>query len=307
MKFLALKQNLSSPKSIYTISGEDEFLKSQALKILKEQLVTFFDEFNYIKVDMDITKVAEYENIINTMPFGDSYKLVVFSHPTADQVKAINQITKNLVERVIVVCIEPAGKVDNSENIDCNYLDRIDLNKWLNNYLAKANVKIEKKALDYILDMSAGDMAYLNSELPKLLAYVGENTISLDDVNQTFTKNKNYFVYNLSNAIDLRDKKAQFDILNSLTLAQNIGEIFTFLGSYFRRMFYCSISKQSDEQLAQILKIKPYAVTKARQYVAKNKASFYIKCYNKYINLDFSIKSGKITPQNAMYELLLDI
>jgi len=29
--------------------------------------------------------------------------------------------------------------------------------------------------------------------------------------------------------------------------------------------------------------------------------------YNKYIDLDFSIKSGDITPQNAMYELLLGI
>ena len=59
--------------------------------------------------------------------------------------------------------------------------------------------------------------------------------------------------------------------------------------------------------MATMLKTKPYAISKARQYVTKNKPKYYIDLYDKYINLDFSIKSGDITPQNAIYELLLGI
>lgn len=306
MKFLQLKKSLNEPKSIYSITGDDEFLVSQALRILKEGLVTCFDEFNYLKVDMDNTKPSDYANLLNTMAFGDSYRLVVFNMPNIEQVKAINTLTKDL-DRVVVVCIQPEAKVDNAEIVDCNHLDRADLTKWLNNYLAKSNTKIEKGAFEYIIDLSSGDLAYLNTELPKLISYAGDKTITRDDVDLTFTKNKNYFVYHLSNAIDLKDKKAQFDILNTLTLSQSVGEIFMFLGSYFRRMFYCAISKDSDENLASILKTKPYAISKARQMVTKNKPTYYIDLYNKYINLDFSIKSGDITPQNAIYELLLGI
>jgi len=306
MKFLQLKKSLNEPKSIYSITGDDEFLVSQALRILKEGLVTCFDEFNYLKVDMDNTKPSDYANLLNTMAFGDSYRLVVFNMPNIEQVKAINTLTKDL-DRVVVVCIQPEAKVDNAEIVDCNHLDRSDLTKWLNNYLAKSNTKIEKGAFEYIIDLSSGDLAYLNTELPKLISYAGDKTITRDDVDLTFTKNKNYFVYHLSNAIDLKDKKAQFDILNTLTLSQSVGEIFMFLGSYFRRMFYCAISKDSDENLASILKTKPYAISKARQMVTKNKPTYYIDLYNKYINLDFSIKSGDITPQNAIYELLLGI
>ena len=306
MKFLQLKKSLTEPKSIYSISGDDEFLVSQAVRILKEGLVTCFDEFNYLIVDMDNTKTSDYANLLNTMAFGDSFRLIVFTAPNVEQVKAINKLTNNL-DKVVVVCVQPESKVDNAEIVDCNHLDRADLIKWVNNYLAKSNAKIEKGAFDYIIDLSGGDLAYLNTELPKLTAFAGDKTITREDVDLTFTKNKNYFVYHLSNAIDLRDKKSQFDILNTLTLSQSIGEIYTFLGPYFRRMFYCAVSKDSDENLATILKVKPYAIAKARQMVTKNKPTYYIDLYNKYINLDYSIKSGDITPQNAIYELLLGI
>ena len=306
MKFLQLKKSLNEPKSIYSIVGDDEFLVSQAVRLIKEGLVTCFDEFNYIKVDMDNTSTKDYTNLLNTMAFGDSYRVVVFTNPNNEQLKAINALTKDL-DRVVVVCVQPESKVDNAEIIDCSHLDKVDLVKWVNNYLAKSNTKIEKGAFDYIVDLSGGDLAYLNTELPKLIAYAGDKTISHQDVDLIFTKNKNYFVYNLSNAIDFKDKKAQFDILNTLTLSQSVGEVFTFLGSYFRRMFYCAISKDSDENLATILKVKPYAIAKARQMVTKNKPTYYIDLYNKYINLDYNIKSGDISPQNAIYELLLGI
>lgn len=306
MKFLELKKSLESPKSIYSIVGDDEFLVSQAIRVIKEGLVTCFDEFNYLKVDMDSTQTKDYANLLNTMAFGDSFRVVVFTSPSAEQVKAINKLTNGL-DRVVVVCVQPESKVDNAEVVDCNHLDKADLIKWLNGFLFKSHAKIQKNAFDYILDLSGGDLAYLNSELPKLVAFAGDKTISYEDVDITFTKNKNYFVYHLSNAIDTKDKKAQFDILNTLTLSQNIGEIFIFLGAYFRRMFYCAIDKGSDENLASILKVKPYAIAKARQMVTKNKPTYYIDLYNKYINLDYSIKSGDITPQNAMYELLLGI
>ena len=306
MKFLELKKSLESPKSIYSIVGDDEFLVSQAIRVIKEGLVTCFDEFNYLKVDMDSTQTKDYANLLNTMAFGDSFRVVVFTSPSAEQVKAINKLTNGL-DRVVVVCVQPEGKVDNAEVVDCNHLDKADLIKWLNGFLFKSHAKIQKNAFDYILDLSGGDLAYLNSELPKLVAFAGDKTISYEDVDITFTKNKNYFVYHLSNAIDTKDKKAQFDILNTLTLSQNIGEIFIFLGAYFRRMFYCAIDKGSDENLASTLKVKPYAISKARQMITKNKPTYYIDLYNKYINLDYSIKSGDITPQNAMYELLLGI
>jgi len=61
---------------------------------------------------------------------------------------------------------------------------------------------------------------------------------------------------------------------------------------------------KNDEEVGQVLGLKPYAVKMSRQCIAKNGVKFYIGLYQKYIDLDYKIKSGKITPINALYELI---
>ena len=59
-----------------------------------------------------------------------------------------------------------------------------------------------------------------------------------------------------------------------------------------------------DSSFEQVSNIKPYAVKMSRQQIAKNGIKFYINLYQKYIDLDYQIKSGKISPANALYELI---
>ena len=66
---------------------------------------------------------------------------------------------------------------------------------------------------------------------------------------------------------------------------------------------YISLNKNDDE-ISKILNLKPYAIKMSRQYIAKNGIKFYINLYQKYVDLDYEIKSGKITPANALYELI---
>ena len=76
-----------------------------------------------------------------------------------------------------------------------------------------------------------------------------------------------------------------------------------YMGKYFKRMQYISLNKNDDE-LAKILNIKPYAIKMSRQNIAKNGVKYYLSLYEKYIELDHKIKSGKISATNALYELI---
>ena len=149
-------------------------------------------------------------------------------------------------------------------------------------------------------------MGYISNELNKVVGYCekGEQ-VTEDIIRLLFTKNESFFVYNLTTAIDNKDKNTAIKILNTLQENTTVGEIFAFMGPYFRKMFYCSINQQNNEELAQILKTKPYAIQKAKECVSKNGKGFYVNLYNKYVSLDFEIKSGKITPINAIYSLIL--
>ena len=159
--------------------------------------------------------------------------------------------------------------------------------------------------MDYIIDISSGDLNYITNELTKVVGYTEKDEIvTIDTIKLLFTKNESYFVYNLTSAIDNRDKNQAMKILNTLQENVSISDIFMFMGSYFRKMFYCAINAKNEE-IATILKTKPYAISKAREYINKNGKSFYINLFNKYVNLDYEVKSGKITPINAIYSLIL--
>ena len=92
MKYLELKDNLKKEvKSLYIIEGNDNYLVQQTLATLKQNLVEGMEEFNYLKLDASELKAGDYKNILNTLPFGSAYRLVVLENITAVGVKAIEE------------------------------------------------------------------------------------------------------------------------------------------------------------------------------------------------------------------------
>ena len=147
-------------------------------------------------------------------------------------------------------------------------------------------------------------MSKINNELSKLTAYcVDCDTITMDIVTNLVSNTNEYAVYMLTNAIDNKDYTSYQKILNEMSKNASMGEIYSYLGKHFKRMQYISLNKNDDE-IAKILNIKPYAIKMSRQHIAKNGIKFYINLYQKYVELDYEIKSGKITPANALYELI---
>lgn len=305
MKFLELKNNLQKEiKNLYVVTGNDNFLINEAITIFKEKLVDALEEFNYQKVDASTLNDNDFVNLFATLPICSKYKLIVLENVSANNTKAIDNFFKQPFYNVVVVIKNCPYK--QGEQVDCDYLDKKDLVKWIENYLKKYNLTIDTTAVNYIIEISNGDLAYISNEIVKVVGYLdGDSQVKLDDIKLLFTKNESYFVYNLTATIDNKDKKSAFSILNSLQEDNSIGDIFTFMGSYFRKMFYVAVNTGRNEELATILKTKPYAIQKARENVTRNGKGFYINLYEKYTNLDYEIKSGKITPLNAIYSLIM--
>lgn len=305
MKFVDLKSNLQKEiKNLYVVGGNDSFLINQAIEIFKDKLVDALEEFNFQKVDASTLTDNDFVNLFATLPICSQYKLIVLENVSQNNTKAIDNFFKQPFYNVVVVIKNYLYK--QGEQVDCDYLDRKDLAKWIENYLKKYDLSIDATAINYILEISNSDLGYISNELVKVVGYLDKGSkVSVEDIKLLFTKKESYFVYNLTATIDSKDKKKAFLILNSLQEDNNVGDIFTFMGSYFRKMFYVAVNTGRNEELATILKTKPYAIQKARDSINKNGKSFYINLYEKYTNLDYEIKSGKITPLNAIYSLIM--
>ena len=305
MKYLQLKESLKNEvKSLYILEGNDDYLLSKAVACLKECLVDGMEEFNYLKLDGSELKAGELKNILNTLPFGSRFRLIIIEDINQASIKALEEFSLLSNYGVVVAVLSPGYKM-NGEIINCDHLESSELKGWLNKFFKSNNLLVTSEALNYLIEISNSDLAYLNTELIKLVNYLDEGeTVEISHIKLLFTKNESYFVYNLTNALDNKDIASCMKILNQLQQDISLGEIYTFMGSYFRKMFYCAINN-SSQNLANILKLKPYAIQKAKENIARNGKSFYINLYNKYVALDADIKSGKISAINAIYSLLL--
>lgn len=303
MKFIEINKRLKEEiKNLYNITGDDGFLIKQAITNFKYALIKDFEEFDYVKIDAENMKTNETEAVISTLPMANEYRLVVLANPSAEAVKTINKFDFTDLN-VVVVCVN-ADKLANAEIIECDKLERSDISKYILNYLAKNKLSIEERALDYLIEATGSNMNKISNELNKLVAYsINEDVIRVETVANLVSSTSEYAIFMLTNAIDNKDYTTYQRIINEMSKNLSMNELFSYMGKHFKRMQYISLNK-NDEELSKILNIKPYAIKMSRQNIAKNGIKFYINLYQKYVELDYLIKSGKITATNALYELV---
>ena len=136
MKFIDLNKNLKEKvHNVYNITGSDGFLIKQAISNFKYALIKDFEEFDFYKADAETIKGNEANAIISTLPLGNEYRLVVFVNPSAEVVKVINNFDFT-ESSVVVVCVN-AEKLNKTEIVDCEKLDKIDVAKYILNNLSK--------------------------------------------------------------------------------------------------------------------------------------------------------------------------
>ncbi|MCQ2556240.1 MAG: DNA polymerase III subunit delta, partial [Clostridia bacterium] len=264
MKFIELSKNLKQVvKPLYNIKGEDFFLVNQSVILLKQAFIKDLEEFNYAYFDEETT-LGAFSASLETLPIGNDYRLVVINKPNQEILNYIS--TYDFANSSTVLAVLNADKFTLGEAVDCSFLDKANLNKYVLNFLSKQNLSIEERALDYLIEVTEGSMARIVTELNKLVAYaLDEPTITIDMVTNLVADTSQYMIYTLTNAIDERDYVKYQTVLSDISKTQSFAEIFAYMGKHFRRMQYIALNKD-DEKLAKILNIKPYAIKMSRQF-----------------------------------------
>lgn len=304
MKFVEMNKLVPvSKQKVFNLLGEDDFLIRQAIINFKNMFIKDLEEFDFVKIDCDKLKLSDIEPQLLTLPIGNEFRLVVLSNLGNELIKQLNKYDISKLSCVLV-CVNALG-LEIGEVVDCSKLDKAYISKYILHNLSKVNLRIQEQAMDYLVDSCGMDMYKVNNELNKIISFCLNNTdtITMETVINLVTNSNEYAIFSLTNAIDKKDFGEYQSVLNQLLKTLSSNEIFSFLGKYFRRMQYISLNK-NDEELSSILAIKPYAIKMSRQNIAKNGIKFYINLYQKYVDLDYKIKSGEITALNALYELI---
>ena len=317
MKFIELKSNLQKEiKPVYCLYGDDRYVLHNALELIIKKLDFNFPDINISVFENQPISASSIIDNVTTVPFGDQYKLVVvkdfkIADGEVDKLKTFFKTTKNDFSVVVFMCFNEKTlikKLSNfTEEVVCDRLESSMLKAWVAKKIQNFNISFEESALKLLFEYSGNNLSKISVEVDKFLS-LGKSVITSADVEEMVIPEKDYAVYELSNAISSGNKVLAFTILNKIFETDKnyvglIGSLYT----SFRRLMYISISDASDEVLADMFKIKPYAVKMSREQAKKYTAKQLRIINEKLSEIDAGVKNGKIAPKIAIDYVVCDI
>ncbi len=318
MKFQDLKKNLANGISkIYFIKGEDAFLRQKAVDMIESKAVNFKD-INILRFDDENTNLGNIIDSARALPMLDERRVVVLKDIAVkkqDDIKPLIDYAKKPTPTTVLIVVDSVGvsaykKFEElSDVVDCGKLDSNMLSRLILNQLGAFNCKINSDALNALIGYCDLDYTRINNETIKLANLIGNGgTITLRDVEENVHREVEYDIFELSNAVAVCDCKKAIDIIKQLLERKESPQMLIMMiqGS-FRRMFYASLSKETNAQIATKLGVKEYSIRISREQAQKFTPVRLKKILDLGANLDYQIKAGQMSDENALIYYITNI
>ena len=175
--------------------------------------------------------------------------------------------------------------------------------------LKKLGKEIHVSALDKLVSYCNNDMSRISNELEKLISYSGQEPIKELDVDTLVYQDREYQVFELAEFISKGEKEKALDLI--YVLSNGGKSSFSVLGplyNNYRRALFVAINKdKTDDEIASLLGVKPYAVKMVRNQALRFTPKKLKTIVDMIYNTDRNIKMGKIKEDVAIKTIVLNI
>jgi DNA polymerase-3 subunit delta len=334
----------------YVFVGDEVFFRKSCREAILEHLVTpefrDFSLFDYDLVETDLAEVLDRAQTPSLMApfqvfFVRGVKTLFGRGSNDDKIAAIESYCKNPNPDALVIFVAdhisiPAD-VRRMELTDKERYERIreDLGpfcgivelarveegeavRWIAEYGATREVKIDPDAARELVDALGGDMMMVSNELEKLILYVGEKKrVTLGDVETMVLAAKQRSLYELTDAISAKDRVRALEVLDAILSSgdgeeASIGHIYM-LAKTFRQMLVILERNVRDQRMLwaalwQGFRVPPFAaddiIRQARRYKSKRELTRAIRLVAK---TDLALRSNPPSKRLVLEKLVLDL
>lgn len=312
MLAIQLKQNLNTVKSAYCVAGDDAYLREQALSTLRALAGEELAEFNLSEFDGASVGVSDIIACFMQVPFMADRRVVVvrdfMQNISDDDYEKLGNAICSSSDSVLVFYY--SGQVPQEikklcEYVDCNKLKDAEVKDIVYSWCKERGYAIDSSALYKLISYTNCDLMKITNELEKIHAYCNDtNTITDVDVGDVVSRDMEFVVFALSNAVSERRAKDAYSILDETKgdIGKNLGMLTTLINQ-FRRTLHVLLNKGEDKQtLAKYLGISEYAVSRTLVLAKKYKPSKLKAIVDKFEEVEYLFKSGKIlTMDEALF------
>lgn len=301
MNALELKKG-SVPGGVYYLSGDDGFLMKTAERFFRSLLP---DNSLSLYVIDRLTDFNEVVASIGVYNFDGTPNVVIVRDADAKPDDRAHEKLAALLERDIApdylvfagVNFLTAQEKKRMTEIDCATPDKFKCIKYTENIFPNG---IDRAAASLLADYTENNLAKINNERKKLLAFCGERKVTARDVEALVAEDREVQIFTFANSIIEKKRETALAMLDKMRkYGVSNAAILSSLSGQFQRMLYCSLSPLPDEELAAVMKIKPFAVRKAREVRGFNQKQLK-ETLAVLMNLEQQFKSGVMSDETAV-------
>lgn len=191
-------------------------------------------------------------------------------------------------------------------------LTKPQVKKWAEDYADKKKIKIEKNALNYIINSLKNNLWAIKNELDKIkYSFKPTTQISLEMIRKTLVPQPEENIWNLIEAFGQKDKKSASQLLiEQIEAGMGTDYIVSMLAYQYRtilRVKSC-LEKQkfsSSREMAQRLGLHPYVFQKAFNQQKKYTLSELKSVYRNLLEIDVLKKTRQIDAEVLLNLLIL--
>lgn len=321
MKFTELKNDINQgARCIYLLEGDDAYFRIKGEEMIKSAFVQM-PELNFSVFDGETLKGSALTNLtsaLESFPFMAEKRVIKVTefHPTeAEYENYLENLFKNFPSTSILLIVNAESKKGAELKrkqavtfVDCNRADEDAVSKWAYLTFKRAGISAPVDLCTAIARYCLCNMSRVAVEVEKLIDYKKEGTLTREEVDALVYKDADYRIYEMTNAISRGDYD-KFLTIQSELCQKNGDETLLLSGmfSYFKNLLISVSSKQSEAEVAKLLKAKEYAIKKNREQaraIGVERLKNFVTCTYNALS---GIKSGFITPQSALRSVNCEI
>ncbi len=310
--------------NLYLIYGLNDFLVDLEIK----KIIKNTEPINIIKYDLNNDSIEKVIDDACTISLFDQNKTIIVKNSNCftslkneieQDYKKLELYLNNPNPNTILIFLSRAEKLDKRKKVGKLIKEKgtiievnppKDLTKIIINLFKE--YKIKKSDIDLLIERVGTNLGVLNQEIIKLKNYKEEDyNITTKDILAVSCQNKQPDIYTFIDYIINKNLKQALKLYNDLLIFNyEPTTIIILLSNKFRLMYQSkllSTKGYSINQIASQLKGHPYSIKLALQKGWNYEKEILLNYLNKFAELDFQIKSGKIAPNLGLELFLLDL
>jgi len=190
-------------------------------------------------------------------------------------------------------------------------LNEVALETWAINEFKKYGVFVERGVVEKLISLIGNDLWRFSEEIKKLVCFCEKRTIKKSDVDSLVKERLELNVFKTIEAISFKDKKLAFKLLNlQIKNGEKEETLFALIKYQFRNLIQIKdliLRGDTIYQLKMKLNLHPFILNKLVKIASKFQLDELKKIYNKILNVDVAIKTGRIAPDLALDFFLINL